>query len=205
MKTRTAVVLSLLALSLSVAPGIALAQGDKPAAPPGMDHAAMEAAVKAATPGEHHKHLQHMVGDWTYSSKMWTAPGQPAMDSKGTIHSDSILGGRYVLSVYKGDMMGQPFEGHSTDGYDNNTGKFVSSWVDNMGTGIMNSTGSCDAPCKVVTMTSEPMFDPMSGKKMASKEVTTWVDDNNFKFEMFAVDPAGGPEMKVMEVMAKRK
>jgi hypothetical protein len=203
MKIRTAVVLSLFALSL--VPVAVLAQGDKPAPPPGMDKAGMEAAMKAATPGEHHKHLQHLVGDWTYSSKMWMAPGQPAMESNGTIHADSILGGRYVLSVYKGDMMGQPFEGHSTDGYDNTTGKYVSSWVDNMGTGIMNSTGSCDTPCKVVTMNSEPMFDPMSGKKMASKEVITWADDNNFKFEMFAVDPAGGPTMKVMEVAAKRK
>jgi len=205
MKIRTAALLSLFALSLSVAPGIALAQADKPAPPPGMDHAAMERAAKAATPGEHHKQLQHMVGDWTYSSKMWMAPGQPAMESNGTIHSESLLGGRYVLSVYKRDMMGMPFEGHSTDGFDNNTGKYVSSWVDNFGTGIMNSTGSCDAACKVVTMTSEPMLDPMSGKKMANKQVITWADDNNFKFEMFAVDPAGGPEMKVMEVMAKRK
>jgi hypothetical protein len=200
MKTRSTTVAFLLTLSL--APGLALAQSDKPAAAPGMDMAAM---AKAATPGEPHKHLQHMVGDWTYTTKMWMAPGQPPMESKGTMHAESLLGGRYVRSTYKGQMMGQPFEGQSTDGYDNTTGKFVSAWVDNMGTGIMNSTGSCDADCKVLTMLSEPMLDPASGKKMAGKEVITWADNNNFKFEMFMVDPAGGAEMKVMESVAKRK
>jgi hypothetical protein len=200
MKTRSTTVAFLLTLSL--APGLALAQTDKPAAAPGMD---MDAMAKAATPGEHHKHLQHMVGDWTYTTRMWMAPGQPPMESTGTMHAESILGGRYVRSTYKGQMMGQPFEGQSTDGYDNTAGHFVSAWVDNMGTGIMNSTGSCDADCKVLTMLSDPMPDPATGKKMAGKEVITWTDNNNFKFEMFMVDPAGGPEMKVMESVAKRK
>jgi len=47
------------------------------------------------------------------------------------------------------------------------------------------------------------MFDPMS-QEDGLQGVTTWVDDNNFKFEMFAVDPAvAGDEGD--GVMAKRK
>ena len=44
---------------------------------------AMEAWMKAATPGEHHKHLSKSVGSWTYEGKMWMQPGQrtgPSMD-----------------------------------------------------------------------------------------------------------------------------
>lgn len=206
MKIRSTV--ALLVLSLAPMASIAaLAQQDKPkemTPPPGMSNADMEAMMKAATPGENHKHLQRYVGDWTYNIKTFMAPGQPAMESKGTMHAEPILGGRYVQSVYKGDFMGHPFEGRSTDGYDNVSKQFVGSWVDNMGTGIMNSTGSCDAGCKVYNTTAD-MMDPVSGKKVATKSTTTWSDDSHFKMEMFMVDPASGQSVKTMEIDAQRK
>jgi uncharacterized protein DUF1579 len=202
MKIGSAVALSVLTLLL--VPALALAQGDKPASTPGAN-AGMEAMMKAATPGEHHKPLQHFVGDWAYTMKMWMAPGQPPMESGGTMHAEPILGGRYIQSVYKGEFMGQPFEGHGTDGYDNAAGQYVGTWVDNAGTGIMHSTGTCDASGKVFTMTAEPMVDPASGKKAGTKSITTWTDDNHFTMEMFMVDPAGGAPTKVMELSAKRK
>ncbi len=202
MKIRSAVAPLLLAAAL--APAALLAQGDKPAAPPAMPAGEMEAMMKVAAPGEHHKPLQRYVGDWTYTMKMFMAPGQPAMESVGTMHAEPILGGRYVQSVYKGDFMGQPFEGRSTDGYDNMAKQYVGSWVDNAGTGIMSSTGSCDASCKSFTYVAS-MMDPMSGKKIDTKQVITWLDDNSFRMEMFMVDPASGKSTKTMESTAKRK
>jgi hypothetical protein len=203
MKIRSAVAPLLLAAAL--VPAALLAQGDKakPAAPPAMGGPEMEAMMKAMSPGEHHKPLQRYVGDWTYSMKMWMAPGLPAAESSGTVHAESILGGRYVQSVYKGQFIGQPFEGRSTDGYDNLAKQYVSSWVDNAGTGIMNSTGSCEGACKSLTYTASSM-DPMSGKKIDTKQVITWLDDNHYKMEMFMLNPGGEP-VKSMEVDAKRK
>jgi hypothetical protein len=200
MKTRT----SILALSLAAALAAPLlAREDKPkAAAPAMDNAGMEAMMKAAQPGEKHKLLNDLVGDFTYTSKMWMAPGQPPMESNGTLHSEWILGGRYVQSVYKGDMMGQPFEGHGTDGYDNLSKQYVGSWVDNAGTGIMMSTGTCDEASKTCTMLSE-MIDPMSGQKVTTKMVSTH-SAGGFKFDMFIKDPAGH-EFKTMEIAAKKK
>jgi hypothetical protein len=201
MKTRT----SILALGLAAAlASPLLAQADKPKAPPAaptMDQG-MEAMMKAAQPGEQHKILNGMVGDWTYTMKMWMDPKQPAMESNGTMHAEWILGGRYVQSVYKGDMMGQPFEGHGTDGYDNLGHQYVGSWVDNMGTGIMNTSGTCEAAAKTCTMMSE-MLDPMSGQKVATKMVTTYAEDG-FQFAMFVKDPTGH-EFKTMEAVAKKK
>ena len=51
------------------------------------------------------------------------------------------LGGRYVIGKFAGTMMGQPFEGMSTMGYDNAKKMFTSTWVDNMGTGIVHYDG----------------------------------------------------------------
>lgn len=205
MKIRSTVALLVLSLA-PIASSSAPAQ-DKPkemAPPPGMSQADMEAMTRAATPGENHKHLQRYVGDWTYNIKTFAAPSQPAMESTGTMHAEPILGGRYVQAVYKGDFMGQPFEGRSTDGYDNVSKQYVSSWVDNFGTGIMNSTGTCDAGCKVVNMNAD-MMDPASGKKVATRSTTTWIDDSHFKMEMFTVDSASGKSVKMMEINAQKK
>ena len=113
------------------------------------------------------------------------------------------MGGRYLQTKYNGTMMGMPFEGRGTDGYDNIGKQYVSSWVDTMGTGVMYQTGSCDDAGKICTYSGE-VWDPMSGKKTMTKSVVTWVDDSTFKNEMYGPAP-DGKEMKTMEIVAKRK
>ena len=200
MKGRSTI--AVLALSLLMgAAGLARAAEDKPKGPSQAD---MDAMMKAMTPGEHHKPLGRYVGDWTVNTQMWMDPSQPAMTSAGSMHADWILGGRYVQSNFKGDFMGMPFEGRSTDGYDNVGKQYVSSWVDNMGTGIMNGAGTCTDDAKVCTMISD-MMDPVSGKPIKVRQVTTWNDADHFKMEMFGPNPASGQEMKMMEINAARK
>jgi hypothetical protein len=197
MKARLTIALSLLALA-----ALPVLAQDKPKEP-AMSNAEMEAMMKAMTPGEQQKKLARMVGDWTFTNKMWMAPGQPPMESSGTMHADLLMGGRYVEHTWKGNFMGQPFEGRGTDAYDNVGKMYVSSWVDNMGTGIMHTTGNCDAAAKVCKYSGD-MFDPMMGKKITTRSVITWLDDNTFKNEMYAPGP-DGKEAKMMEIVAKRK
>jgi hypothetical protein len=197
----------LMVLSLSIAllsGGMVSAQENHPEHPTGMTHEQMEAMMKLASPGEIHKQLGKMAGDWTFSNKMWMAPGQPPMESAGTMHAEAILGGRYIQSAWKGSVMGQPFEGQGTEGYDNISKQYVSSWVDNMGTGIMHSVGTCEDGGKKCTVVGESS-DPMSGGKVTMKSVLTWIDDNSFKNEMYGKDPASGQEMKMMEIVVTRK
>jgi Protein of unknown function (DUF1579) len=198
MKIRlTAAALCLLALP-------ALAQ-DKPKEPaaPAMGAAEMEAMTKAMSPGEPHKRLARMAGDWTYTNKMWMAPNQPPEDSTGTMHAETILGGRYVQTTWTGNMMGMTFEGHGTEGYDNIAKQHVSSWVDNMGTGIILSTGTCDDSGNKCSMKGD-MMDPMTGKKSYMRSEMTWMDANTFKNEMYGPGP-DGKEFKWMEMTVKRK
>jgi hypothetical protein len=201
MKARSLAV-SLSLLALAALPVLAQDKPKEPAAAPGMS-ADMEAMQKAAAPGEPQKKLARLAGDWTVTTRAWMAPGQPPMEAPGTMHGEVLMGGRYVEHTWKGSFMGQPFEGRGTDGYDNVGKMYVSSWVDNMGTGIMHMTGTCDQPVKVCTYTGD-VWDPMSGKKTSMKEVITWADDNNFKNEMYGPGP-DGKEMKWMEIVAKRK
>ena len=77
---------SILVLCIPVLCGtLALAGEDKPAAAaPGA--AEMEAMMKAMAPGEPHKKLAKLAGDFTYTSKMWMDPSQAPTTSSGTVH-----------------------------------------------------------------------------------------------------------------------
>ncbi len=199
--------LPLLALtaSLAILPAATAFAADPPAQQ-GMDPnmaAMMEAMAAAGKVGEQHKMLGKYVGDWTYSIKMWMDPSAPPMELGGTMHGDSMLGGRYVHSTWKGDFMGAPFEGHSTEAYDNVTGRFMNTWIDNQSTGILYSTGSASADGKSITYQGE-MTDPVSHQKSATKSVITWLSDDSFKNESFWTDPSG-KLVPSMVIVATRK
>src|SRR5262249_46259218 len=97
----------------------------------------------------------------------------------------------------------KPFEGTGLLGYDNAKKMFVSTWADNMGTGIMYTEGPWDAASKSIKLTGK-MVDPTTGQECSVREVMTFIDDKNQKMEMF-VTPAGAPkEMKMMEIKYTR-
>src|SRR5579872_6588365 len=104
----------------------------------------MKAMVAYATPGDSHKMLAKFTGNWTATVTMWMQPGAQPVSSTASCTSEMILGGRYLQSKNSGNFMGQPFEGIGLAGYDNAKKAFVSSWIDNMGTGLMTMTGTWD-------------------------------------------------------------
>ena len=174
--------------------------GAKPAAD---EKAMMDAMMKASTPGENHKKMEAFVGTFDAKVKMWEKPGGPPQESTGTSDGKSVIGGRYVQETFQGTMMGQPFTGMGMTGYDNVQKKYVSTWADSMGTGIMVSTGKPDASGKGMEMTGSAP-DPMTGKMMTLKQKMTIADNDHHKFEMWGPAPDGKP-YKVMEIEYTRK
>jgi hypothetical protein len=172
------------------------------AAAPGMDPEMMAKWEAFAKPGAEHKVLEGLVGKWTAHVKMWMDPAAPPMESDGSAEVKSIMGGRYIQEDHKGTAMGAPFEGLGVSGYDNLKKKYVGSWVDNMGTGVMMSEGTYDAAKKTLTCASQ-CPDPTMTKYVASRMVTTFVDENSHKLEMFGPDKSG-KEFRCMEITYTR-
>lgn len=162
----------------------------------------MEVWQKLAIPGAPHKLLARMAGTWSATMKSWMEPDKPPVESTGTSESKMILGGRYLQMDYTGDMMGSPFTGLGTTGYDNHTKKYVSTWIDSMGTAILffEGTGSKDGR----TITQECRYDDPVKGPMKWRSVTRIVDDNTHEFEMYGTDRSGKEE-KMMEITYTRK
>ena len=79
-------------------------------------------------------------------------PSKPPMESTGTAEMKMLLDGRFLQQEFTGDMMGQPFSGIGTDGYDNLRKKYVTTWIDTMGTGIFFMEGTASADGKTITL-----------------------------------------------------
>jgi hypothetical protein len=171
----------------------------------------MAMMMDLAKPGENHKILEESVGSWTYTTKFWMSPdtNTPPMESSGTAVTKPIMGGRYFQTDHKGKMQmpgadgkmtDMEFHGMQIDGFDNVKKKFVSSWVDNMGTGIMLSEGTYDPATKTITYTSEE--EPMPGVKMKVRESVKLTDKDHHIFEFY--EDRGGTEVKTMEITSTR-
>jgi Protein of unknown function (DUF1579) len=172
-------------------------------APP-MDSATMmKKMMEYGTPGEMHKMLASSDGKWTTDITMWISPTAPPQKSTGTCENKMVLGGRYQQSMHKSSMGGMPFEGMGTVGYDNSKKMFFSTWIDNMGTGMMMMEGPYDAATKTMNLKGK-MRDCTTDKDCDVREVFKIIDDKNQMMEMYSTEP-GGKEMKVMELKLTRK
>lgn len=186
------------ALALLIAIPV-IADDKKPAVD---EKAAMEAMMKHGTPGDAHKKLEPLVGDWTFAAKFKLAPDAPPMEMSGTCKRWWIMDGRFVQE----DIQGQgafPFRGLGLNGYDNHLKKYVANWVDSMSTSIISSTGEVDATGKVFTYQREE-FNPMYGQKVKTRDVITIQDNDNHQMEFFTTPP-GGKEFKSGTIVSKRK
>lgn len=162
---------------------------------------AMAPYIAAATSGEEHGWLASMAGEFEVTTKMWMDPSAEPTVSTSSQEAEMALGGRYLMDHYQGSIFGMPFEGVGITGYDNTLGKFVSSWIDNMGTGIIHSVGERDEEGRLV-MVGE-YEDPASGMMMKIKSVT-WMTDDGYMAEMYNILPDGS-EFKSMEFTGKRR
>ncbi|MGH9360628.1 MAG: DUF1579 domain-containing protein [Thermoanaerobaculia bacterium] len=193
------------ALLLALAAVPALANGDeKKAEQPAMsaeEQAMMAAWQKAMTPGPQHQQLASAAGSWTFTGKFWMGgPDKPPMEASGTAERSMMHGGRVLVENVRSEMMGQPFEGHGMTGYDNVSQKYWTTWTDNMGTGVMVGTGTCDA--SGCTYTNE-YYDPMTGQKKTSRSVLRHEDGREI-YEAYDTGP-DGKEYKSMELVMTRK
>lgn len=170
-----------------------------------MDSLAMEKAWKEyATPTEPHKRMASETGTWNEDLTFWMSPeDKNPQKYTATAEIKMILGGRYQEQKHTGKVMGMDFEGISVVAYNNASGEYTSTWIDNMATGLMVGTGKFDEATKSTTFLGE-MTDPLTKKSKKTKQIVTIIDNDTQKMESFDTSPDGN-EFKSMEILMKRK
>ena len=196
---RSCVMMLCLCALLMAAPAMAK---EKQGGTPMDKDAMMELWKQLATPGEPHKMLASLAGSWTTKAKEWMEPGKRATESEGTAEIKTLMDGRFIYQEYRGTMMGQPYSGIGIDGYDNMKKKYVTAWMDSMGTGLFIMEGTAGADGRTITLKgSHP--EP-GGGQMHHRAVWKIADSNTQTFEMYGTHH-GQKESKVLEITYTRK
>jgi len=174
--------------------------------PPGWTEADMEACSKAAAPGKMHEHLARDAGVWEGKNTMWMGAGAEPTTTECKSTLTAILDGRFVRCEMAGEMPGMgPYHGLSINGYDNVSQEFVSTWIDNCGTGMALGKGQLSPDGK--TLTWKYTYNcPVQKKPTVMRSVETATSPTAKVIEMFAPDVKTGKEYKMMRLeLAKVK
>jgi uncharacterized protein DUF1579 len=145
-------------------------------------------------PGPEHELFKKDVGTWDATVEILMPPAPP---SKATETNALGPGGLWLLTDFKGEMMGGPFQGHGVAGWDPAKKKYVGTWVDSMSTALMITESTYDAAARTMTGTMEaPGPD---GRPMKMKAVTQYKDDDTRVFTMYMPGPDGkeAPQMRI--------
>ncbi|MFQ5505682.1 MAG: DUF1579 domain-containing protein [Planctomycetota bacterium] len=169
----------------------------------GMDQQKMmEMYMKAAAPAKEHKKLAKLAGTWDTEAEVYMDPSKPPQKTRGKATMRMILGGRYLVEELEGEMMGMKMQGRMTLGFDNATKEYVSTWIDNMATGIYLSRGKKGADGKLVLKGT--MRDVMSPQGRPFKVVSAEIDADTHTIELFDTMPGVG-EFRVMKTTYRRR
>jgi hypothetical protein len=176
----------------------------KDQAAPGMDEEMMKKWQEYATPGAHHKHLEPLVGKWTYELKWWDAPDAEPQPSAGTAEFKWIMDGRYLQQETAGPPMGgeAPFKGLGLYAYDNMEKQYSCIWIDNLGTGMMYGKGTCTDNGKTISFKGE-FPNLMTGDMNQKYRSVMKVDKDKHSYEMFLTGK-DGKEFRCMEIQYTR-
>jgi hypothetical protein len=173
-----------LTLTLALAPAIATAQG-----PP------------MPTPGPEHAILKEDVGTWDASIEM-VAPGAPATPPSKGVEVNAIgCNGLCLITDFKGQVMGGPFEGHGVTTWDPAKKVYVGGWSDSMTAGLATTEGTWDAASKTLTTT---MLTPDGSGGTVKMRSTVEYAAGKRVFSIYMPGP-DGKEMPTMRITYTRR
>ncbi len=161
-------------------------------------------AVKAqdSSPLPQHKILAMEEGVWDAEVTL-TMPGQEPVKTKG-VETNRLMAGKWLISDYKGEIFGNPFEGHGVNGYDVKKSKYVATWVDTGSNHIDHLEGTYDEKTKTLTLSGD-VEEPTSGKPMKMRLETHLKDDDTRIFTQYVQTEGQKEFVKIMEIKYARR
>lgn len=159
----------------------------------------------AGTPGKMHEYLAKGAGVWRGKTTMWMAPGAEPMTGECTYTITPMMEGRYCKCEITGEMppMGS-YSGFGISGFDNVSQKFVSNWIDNHNTGILQGTGELSADGKTLTWAITYNC-PITKRPTTLRQIETMTGAETRTLEMWGIEPKSGKEFQSMRIEFTKK
>ncbi len=158
------------------------------------------------TPGEEHKRLEGLVGNWDMEVKIWSQPGAEPTVFKGKSTNKMILGGRFLESRSTSGEGEMYTEALTIIGYDMRHKKYTSVGYDTWGTYYVMAAGEYDDKTKSIVMSGED-YDPIMKFTQKWDFVLKFIDNDKYVWEIIFKDEwhtQGKGPFKMVEITSTR-
>lgn len=171
----------LIAAGIGLVPALSQDTGDDEGADTSGDE--MEAWKKLQEPGDPHKLLEKMAGDWDMQFKMWMQPDADPTVMEMTTTLEMIYGGRFLHGTYEMTEGPFPHNGETLFGYSNTEQKYQWMRTTDMDTHLRVYEGTYDEKTKTIKTQAEYSME-WSGETHEVKETNVWTFHGDDKFTM---------------------
>jgi len=165
----------------------------------GTAFAALRPTQAPAQPTPEHAELVQGVGEWEGTLTMFV-PGLPS-EPIPCRESVSAVGGFWTTSKFTCDLMGAPFVGAGTLGYDSERKLFVGTWIDSLNTRLTVMEGKVDPARKTLVMHYEAQS-PATGELTPHRVETVHASADAYTSTFYV---GAGEGQKHMVIAMQRK
>ncbi len=162
--------------------------------------ATLEALRLAARPGENHRALAPMIGEWDITLTSWGSPGSEPQVSHGTASFEWEMDGRFVLERTQGTVRGEPYHSVAFLGFDNVTNRYEWTRIDNLSSAIQSFQGEMRQAGEAGTelIWRGGYQDPVTGQRVETRAVLQFLPTEGMVYALF--ESGDGDEAKVLEI-----
>jgi hypothetical protein len=158
-------------------------------------HATNSAATQSGTtatprPQTEHAWLQQFVGDWESDTEFHMDPDRQPEKSK-TVECIRPVGGFWIVIDIDAEMMGAPFHGIQTLGYDPKKKTFTGTWVDSVSCVVWTYTGTLNKERTALTLYTEGPCPTSPNKLTNVKDVLEIKDRTHKLYTSYILDKHG--------------
>jgi hypothetical protein len=154
-------------------------------------------------PQKEHAWLEQLAGEWESDSQMFVEPGQPPMTAKGG-STARMIGGFWLVEENKGEIMGMPYTGILTVGYDAEKKAYIGTWIDGMTGYLWTYNGSVDDGGKTLTLNTKGPCPKKPGTLSNFKEVLE-LKSKDHKVFTSSMQEDDGSWTKMVQINYQRK
>ena len=155
-------------------------------------------------PARDHEWLKQLVGEWDVQFKMYMQPDQPPTESTGT---DSVraLGDHWIIAETRTTMMGAPYTGILSLGYNALKKQFNGTWIDSFGGQLWIYKATLNDAGDTMTLETEgPSLTQGPDKTARYREVIQITGKDTRTFNS-STETEDGKWMKIVTIEYRRK
>ncbi len=174
------------------------------AEPPVTQKDAHSSYEPTSRPGAGQKYLEKMVGSWDVSKVFYPREGDPVR-SPGECRQTMIQDGKFLQSEFVFEQGGKKSTGQGIIGFEPESGRFTSFWVDSRQTRISARQSREPFDGTKIVLYGLTLDDPQAKESRRSKTISQLEDHARKLIHRQYALGSGGEERLVMELIMTRK